>query len=168
MTIDPNSYPPLIDPSQGVRLGPDSANAWPDLDEWGPDEFWSAYDWMTWHSAMAREFGIPQANAQFVFWWAKQSAGAAPILATWSDPDFRAYLDRHGLLGQVTNTTQRIIGGIGGAIGSVGEGLEVAAGFGPLLKLAVPIALGVWLLSTISGPVRAASGTVKTIRGFGR
>lgn len=43
-----------------------TADSIPDYDEWGPDDYWSCADWITWHKAMKSKYGKDEANRRFL------------------------------------------------------------------------------------------------------
>lgn len=77
---------------------PTNPDAIPDLDDWGPDTYWEAADWITWHRAMVQKYGLDKANQAFVSYWQTQTFGAEPINARSFDESFRAYARANGFL----------------------------------------------------------------------
>jgi hypothetical protein len=80
---------------------PSNPDAVPAFDGWGFGDYWDAADWITWHQALVRKYGLRQANATFVAYWKEQTFGAAPLNAKSFDESFRAYARANGFLDQL-------------------------------------------------------------------
>ena len=50
-------------PSGGWSTANDPSNpeATPDYDGWGPDSWWTAQDWLTWHRSLKSKYGLDKA-----------------------------------------------------------------------------------------------------------
>jgi hypothetical protein len=75
---------------------PTSADATPDYDSWGWDDWWTAADWQRWHGALKARFGLVEANHHFIAAWEQQSLGASPLDARSFNSDFKAYAKENG------------------------------------------------------------------------
>tara|TARA_R110000744_G_scaffold367373_4_gene476809 strand:+ start:5056 stop:5532 length:477 start_codon:yes stop_codon:yes gene_type:complete len=43
-----------------------TADSIPDFDGWGPDDYWSALDWINWHKARVIAYGVDSANEKII------------------------------------------------------------------------------------------------------
>ncbi len=105
---------------------PSSADALPDFDEWGWDEYWSADDWIEWHAAMKQEYGLRQANETFLAYWQEQGAGASPYSARSFDSSFREYARANGFLDDLFDGPSVIFQPLGWGTDILGGGTNVA------------------------------------------
>lgn len=61
-----------------------TAESKPDYDDWGPDDYWSLEDWITWHKALVKKygksdkFGSQKADTEWLTAWNKQGFGSGP------------------------------------------------------------------------------------------
>src|SRR3990167_3222719 len=91
-------------------------DAKPDLDDWGPDAFWSLGSWVAWHKGLVKKFGRTKdkdgyeiADKMWLDQWKKQSTGASPTIAITQPTRFKAetdYIAKFPLLYQYTNLKQ--------------------------------------------------------------
>lgn len=95
-----------------------TANSVPDLDEWGPDSYWSCADWITWHRALKARDGQYPANVKFVQEFEKQEFLAAGYDCRTFNSDFRAYAAQEGFL-------TALYDGIGVLVKPVGWGIDI-------------------------------------------
>ena len=130
---------------------PTNADATPDYDEWGPDDYWECADWIQWHTALKAKYGKEKADATFMpAWLVMDSAkylGAGPLDCRSFNEGFRDYFKAEGLLdamyGKVT-----WIKPIGAATDVVSKSSDVASnvakGAGTLSEfLSTPVGLAV-------------------------
>lgn len=124
---------------------PLSASSWPIFDELGWADYWGIQDWITWHKAMAREYGVEAANRRFVQAWEQDSlTHAAPLSARSFDSNFRAYARDVGLLnslyGQglaVLAKPLGLVSDVGDVVSDIGQGVKTS---GAWLRWLVPVA----------------------------
>lgn len=136
---------------------PSKASSLPDFDNWGWDDYWKASDWMTWHSALKRAFGLEEANRRFITEWQKQSIGANPLDARSFDITFRDYAKANGFF-------DALYWGIGSLAKPIGTGVNVVSDASsavesisnatfniakPLVTIGLFIWLGSWAFSTM-------------------
>lgn len=130
-----------------------TADSVPDLDDWGWDSFWGCDEWITWHKAMKRKYGLKNANIRFATEWNKQGFGAHALGCRTIDSDFRQYVRANGLLEIVWQSAEGLkylfqpIGTIletGAAVGGgIAKGLQTT---GKSLKYVFPIAIGITVI----------------------
>jgi hypothetical protein len=125
-------FPPANDPT--------NANSTPDYDGWGPDSWWTAQDWLTWHRSLKARFGLDEANARFINAWQKQGIGASPLDARSFDTSFRDYAKANGFY-------DGLYYGLGAIAKPLGTGTDVVTGItegisttATLTKYLIPIA----------------------------
>ena len=106
-------FPPANDPT--------NPNSSPDYDGWGPDSWWTAQDWLTWHRSLKARFGLEEANARFINAWQKQGIGASPLDARSFDTSFRDYAKANGFY-------DGLYYGLGAIAKPLGTGTDVVAG----------------------------------------
>jgi hypothetical protein len=127
---------------------PTSATATPDYDNWGFDTWWTASDWMTWHMALKRAYGLEEANRRFITAWDKQGLFASPIDARSFDTTFRQYARDNGffdalfsgiggLVGRLPSTGTDVVVGATGAVSNVGQAVGT---IGSMAKYILPVA----------------------------
>lgn len=150
----------LDDPA--LTMDPHGAFSVPDFDDWGPDSFWHAYDWITWHQAMVQQFGLDEANATFRYYWAQQSAGASPLVQTYVNDDVVAYF-RANRLGDLLSDMARGVYSVLSIPDTVSRGasatldaLNQSSRAAQALTWLVPIGITVWFFGTyLAKPTQA-------------
>jgi len=119
---------------------PTKATSTPDYDGWGPDSWWTAQDWLTWHRALKNQFGLDEANRRFITAWQKQGIGASPLNARSFDSSFRNYAKANGFFDGLyygLGSIARPIGTTTDVVAGVTKGIETTAS---LTKYLIPIA----------------------------
>lgn len=51
-----------------------TADSTPDYDSWGPDDYWSCEDWITWHKALKAKYGKAEADSKWLAAWNAQDS----------------------------------------------------------------------------------------------
>lgn len=117
-------------------------NSIPNLDDWGPDKYWIARDWLEWHKIMKSKKGKTYADSTFMSWWNKQGFGAYPLDAVWMNTEFRTYLKKENLYDKVAGILDKPLGAINdivssgsNAVSNVGQGAENTS---KILRIAIP------------------------------
>ena len=119
---------------------PTNADSKPDYDGWGPDSWWTANDWMTWHRALKSRFGLEIANTKFVNAWEQQGALSAPLDARSFDTTFRDYAKANGFFDALyygLGALVKPIGAVTDVVSDVSTGISSTAS---LTKYIMPIA----------------------------
>ncbi len=119
---------------------PTNADSKPDYDGWGPDSWWTANDWMTWHRALKARFGLDDANVRFVNAWQQQGALSAPLDARSFDTNFRDYAKSNGFFDALyygLGALAKPIGATTDVITGVTQGVSTVAN---LAKYVIPVA----------------------------
>lgn len=119
---------------------PTNADSKPDYDGWGPDSWWTANDWMTWHRSLKARFGLDDANVRFVNAWQQQGALSAPLDARSFDTNFRDYAKANGLFDALyygLGALAKPIGATTDVITGVTQGVSTVAN---LAKFVIPVA----------------------------
>ena len=119
---------------------PTNPDATPDYDNWGPDSWWTAQDWLTWHRSLKAKYGLDEANARFINAWQKQGLFSAPLDARSFDTSFRDYAKANGFFDALyygAGSLVRPIGTVTDVVAGVTEGISSTAS---LTKYLIPIA----------------------------
>lgn len=119
---------------------PTNADSKPDYDGWGPDSWWTANDWMTWHRSLKARFGLDDANVRFVNAWQQQGALSAPLDARSFDTNFRDYAKANGFFDALyygLGALAKPIGATTDVITGVTQGVSTVAN---LAKFVIPVA----------------------------
>ena len=119
---------------------PTNADSKPDYDGWGPDSWWTANDWMTWHRSLKARFGPDDANVRFVNAWQQQGALSAPLDARSFDTNFRDYAKANGFFDALyygLGALAKPIGATTDVITGVTQGVSTVAN---LAKFVIPVA----------------------------
>ena len=119
---------------------PTNPNATPDYDDWGPDSWWTAQDWLTWHRTLKAKYGLDEANARFVAAWQKQGMLSSPLDARSFDSSFREYAKANGFLDALyygLGAVAKPIGTTTDVVTGVTQGISTAA---TLSKYLIPVA----------------------------
>ena len=119
---------------------PTKASSTPDYDNWGPDSWWTAQDWVTWHKALKAQYGLDEANARFITAWQQQGIGASPLDARSFDSSFRDYAKANGFFDALyygLGALAKPIGTVSDVVTNVSKGIETTA---TLTKYLIPIA----------------------------
>jgi len=123
---------------------PTDPYATPDFDDWGWDSYWGQPEWITWHAALVKEFGQPQANDKFVNTWNAQTnffVDFGDVRGDWItlDAPFREWLagyttsngqtmltalENTTFLGKPMGTGTDIVDNLLDGAGSLGNGVE--------------------------------------------
>lgn len=119
---------------------PTKPTSTPDYDGWFFDSYWTARDWLVWHQALKRQYGLEEANIRFVNAWQKQGFGAAPLDARSFDSGFRKYARENGFL-------DALYYGLGALVKPIGAGTDIIEGVSEgvsitsrIVKYAIPAA----------------------------
>lgn len=119
---------------------PTNADSKPDYDGWGPDSWWTANDWMTWHRSLKARYGLDDANVRFVNAWQQQGALSAPLDARSFDTNFRDYAKTNGFFDALyygLGALAKPIGATTDVITGVTQGVSTVAN---LAKFVIPVA----------------------------
>ena len=119
---------------------PTNADSKPDYDGWGPDSWWTANDWMTWHRSLKARYGLDDANVRFVNAWQQQGALSAPLDARSFDTNFRDYAKANGFFDALyygLGALAKPIGATTDVITGVTQGVSTVAN---LAKFVIPVA----------------------------
>ncbi len=119
---------------------PTNPNSTPDYDDWGPDSWWTAQDWVTWHKALKAKYGLDEANVRFITAWQKQGIGASPLDSRSFDTSFRDYAKANGFFDGLYYGLGSIVKPIGtttDVITGVSQGVSITAN---LAKFVIPVA----------------------------
>lgn len=119
---------------------PTNADSSPDYDDWGPDSWWTAQDWLTWHRSLKAKYGLDEANARFINAWQKQGIGSSPLDARSFDSSFRDYAKANGFFDALyygAGALARPVGTVTDVVAGVTKGIESTAN---LTKYLIPIA----------------------------
>ena len=125
-------FPPANDPT--------NADSTPDYDNWGPDSWWTAQDWMTWHRSLKARFGLDEANVRFVNAWEKQGVLSAPLDARSFNTAFRDYAKANGFFDALyygLGALVKPIGAVTDVVSGVSQGISSTAS---LTKYILPLA----------------------------
>ena len=79
---------------------PKNADSHPDLDEWGPDSYWTFSDWKTWFQSNVKKYGIEKSKLKFFKFWLPVSEGT--MVASDDDLDI-TWCKNNGLWNNSTN-----------------------------------------------------------------
>lgn len=109
-------WPPEHDPT--------SPTATPDYDEWGPDDYWKAADWLQWHRALKDAYGLDEANWRFITAWDEQTSLANPIDARSFNSEFIAYAKANGFYEALFSGTGALARPVAAAAGAVRAGAQ--------------------------------------------
>ena len=119
---------------------PTNADSTPDYDNWGPDSWWTAQDWLTWHKSLKAKYGLDEANVRFITAWQKQGLFSAPLDARSFDTSFRDYA-------KANNFFDALYYGLGALVKPIGATTDVISGVSQgissasdLTKYIIPIA----------------------------
>jgi len=119
-----------------------TADSIPDLDDWGFDTWWNCSDWISWHKANEKKYGLALANTKFSQYWNKQTMGAGALDCRTVNTKFRKYIKAKGLedvVWQSAGAFGLILKPIGGAV-DIGTELGKGVGIGAkILKIAIPV-----------------------------
>ncbi len=96
-----------------------AADSTPVLDGWGWGDYWGPSDWITWHKAMVKAFGLDEANHRFITAYGQAGFGASSYDWRTFDSDFKAYAKENGFY-------DALFVGVGGLIGRVASLGETA------------------------------------------
>lgn len=119
---------------------PTNADSKPDYDGWGPDSWWTANDWMTWHRSLKAKYGLDDANVRFVNAWQQQGALSSPLDARSFDTNFRDYAKANGFFDALyygLGALAKPIGTTTDVISGVTQGISTVAN---LAKFVIPVA----------------------------
>jgi hypothetical protein len=118
-------------------------NSIPNLDDWGPDKYWYARDWMEWHKILKAKKGKKYADETWLNWWRKQTDFAYPLDAIALNVEFRNYLKKEDLYNRIAAAGDTIVGmgtdvvsSVGSVISEAGKGAE---NFAKTLRIVIPI-----------------------------
>lgn len=120
---------------------PTNADSKPDYDGWGPDSWWTANDWLTWHRSLKARYGLDDANVRFVNAWEQQGALSAPLDARSFNTAFRDYAKANGFLDALyygVGALVKPIGAVTDVVSDVSQGISATATF---TKYLIPIAV---------------------------
>jgi hypothetical protein len=119
---------------------PTNADSTPDYDNWGPDSWWTAQDWMTWHRSLKARFGLDEANVRFVNAWEKQGVLSSPLDARSFNTAFRDYAKANGFFDALyygLGALVKPIGAVTDVVSGVSQGISSTAS---LTKYILPLA----------------------------
>ena len=123
-------------------------NSIPNLDDWGPDKYWFALDWMEWHKIMKAKKGKTYADSTFLSWWRKNGFLAYPLDAVAVNVEFRNYLKKENLYNSIAAAGDTIVGmgtdlisSTGNIVSEAGKGAE---NFAKTLRIVIPVVVVVF------------------------
>jgi hypothetical protein len=120
---------------------PADPDATPDFDNWGPDTWWKASEWMTWHKSMKSKYSLEEANRRFISAWQDQSILSGPIDARSFDVTFRNYAKDNGFFDDLywnLGVFTRPIGVSTDLVAGITKGISTTA---ELSKYLIPVAV---------------------------
>jgi len=135
-----------------------TADSIPDLDDWGYDSWWDCHEWINWHRANRKKYGLETANAKFAKSWNEQGSLSGALNCRTFDSDFRDYIARVGLYdtvwkgaggfkyilqpaGAIIQTTGTVAGGVFKGVGTTGQLMKWLL---PTLAIGSVVLLGVY------------------------
>ncbi len=152
--------------AQGIPVPNDNndpafADSVPNLDAWGPDNWWTLAEWKMWHQANVARYGQAQANETFISWWRQQSFGAGPENQLENDPDLRAYFRNAGLLNRMGYT---LGGAITDFVQGAGQAVNALPGTTQSFGWIIPIGLALLALGYIAPAITAGATAASAVR----
>lgn len=137
-----------------------TAESKPVLDGWGWGDYWSAIDWIKWHTAMKEKFGLPKANEIFITEYHKAGWGAASYDWKTFNQTFIEYAKQNGfykglfegvggLLSRATAAIADVTTSAGEVVAGAGDLAKGAAKSFPLLIPAVLVLAGAFVIFTV-------------------
>jgi len=119
----------------------------PDCDEWGWDDWWDCYDWITYYDALKADYGKAFADQQFITeWFNCASFGAGHLDCRTFNPVFRDKMKAEGLLEAVQGGAAVLVGPIGAVTDASGAVVQTIKTGSKILQYGIPILLGGALL----------------------
>ena len=118
-----------------------TADSIPDLDEWFIDTWWDCSDWIAWHKANKRKYGLAVANQKFGDYWNQQTSGAGALDCRTFNTTFRDYITKNGLIDTVFESAGlfsyllKPVGAVSDTISGVTGGISKGA---KVMKWAIP------------------------------
>lgn len=77
---------------------PYNADATPDYDAWGWDDYWGCIDWEIWHGSLKAKYGKQKADYTWIQAWDNSGAFAGNLSCRSLDSRFRTFLKKEGLM----------------------------------------------------------------------
>jgi hypothetical protein len=107
---------------------------------------WSPADWVLWHKALLRVFGLDGANFRFLSAW-NEAGDLAPLSARTFDTNFRAYAKANGFfdglfsgIGGVIAKPLGVVTDTSNAVASAGSNIaQGVSNSGSVVKYALPV-----------------------------
>jgi hypothetical protein len=118
-----------------------TAHSIPDLDNWGPDTYWSCFEWVEFHKALVKEYGLQKANQIFAQEWRKQDSWASPYNWCKYDQSFVNYFKSQGI--EAGHIFSNFFLDAADTVDNVADTVKRTSG---LLKAVLPIAVVALLL----------------------
>lgn len=128
-------------------------NSKPDYDDWGWDDYWDINDWVEWHKALKKHYGLKDANKIFIKAWEQQSDGANPIGARTFNSTFKNYaklnnfydqlFDSAGVFGTILKPAAATTSAVDSASNAVANVAKAAEKTTKTASYVLPIMLGV-------------------------
>lgn len=129
-----------------------TADSKPDYDEWGPDDYWGAQEWMSWYDAMKKAYGEGEAKKRFIT--AYHEAGFAASSYDWRtfNSQFKKWAKDNGIYdalfdgiaGIITKTASTGIGAADTVLDTAGSVIDDA---GKAIKNTTKLTK--WLIPTV-------------------
>lgn len=110
-----------------------TADSVPDYDNWGPDDYWSCNDWITWHKELKKKYTKAEADKKWIAAWEQQ--GGTEHNANWCkySGSFNEYVRKEKL--DVSNFIANILNDATTVIENAGD---TAVSATKILKWVVP------------------------------
>ena len=105
---------------------------------------WSCNDWMTWHKAVTKKYGIERANSTFIKYWFDMGNGSPAIDCATTNDTFKSYAKSVNLYDHLFKGITGVINkGVGTAINTVNHTLDatdnIFNGLEKLTKIIIPL-----------------------------
>ena len=89
-----NKFKKLMGLLETEGADPKNPDSHPDLDDWGPDSWWTFEDWKTWFNASVKKYGWDKAKQNFARFWMSVEEGTG--VGTKNDIDIN-WIKQNGL-----------------------------------------------------------------------
>ena len=120
-----------------------TAESTPVYDGWGFDDHWQCYDWIQWHKAMKRKYGLQKANDRFAEAWNKQSVWDKPYNWCKYDNEFSAYLKEQGM--DAGHVVSKVITGAEDLVDNTSDAAKSISNLLPTIVLLGAVGYGLWI-----------------------
>ena len=89
-----NKFKKLMGLLETEGADPKNPDSHPDLDDWGPDSWWTFEDWKTWFNTSVKKYGWDKAKQNFTRFWMSVEEGTG--VGTKNDIDIN-WIKQNGL-----------------------------------------------------------------------